>query len=384
MIRAAGLTAAFYGAMFFALGVHLPFWPVWLESWGLTPTQVSSYAGAAIIARVAAGAILPVIADRFAARRLLLALSCAGSALLFGLHPLIGDDWTLFGATILAAALSAPLLPLGEALGLRAALMHGFGYARVRAAGSCAFLIANLLLGVWIAEIGPGVIVWALVIPLLLAAVIAPVHPGGGAPPGAMADQARPGEALGLMTHPVFLMFTLAAAIGQASHAVYYVYSALDWERQGIAPETIGALWAAGVAVEIALMLGPGRWLVARLGPAAALGIGAAAGILRWGVMAFEPPLWSLWPLQGLHALTFAMAHLGAMAFIARAIPQRMAASAQGLFAGGIGGLAMAGATFLAGWVAGEHGPLAPAYGVAMAMSALANRSVLNCHLRSR
>jgi PPP family 3-phenylpropionic acid transporter len=49
--------------------------------------------------------------------------------------------------------------------------------------------------------------------------------------------------------------------------------------------------------------------------------------------MAFDPPVWALWPLQATHALTFALGHLGAVAFIARSIPPRLGASALGAMA---------------------------------------------------
>jgi PPP family 3-phenylpropionic acid transporter len=159
------------------------------------------------------------------------------------------------------------------------------------------------------------------------------VHPGGGAPPGAGLDRSKLREALRLMAHPVFLTFAVAASIGQASHAVYYVYGTLGWVGQGIGPGVIGFLWAIGVVAEIGLMLGPGRGLVERIGPAHAVALAGLAGMLRWGLMSLEPELVLLWPVQCLHALTFGLAHLGAMAFIAAAIPPRLQASAQGLYA---------------------------------------------------
>ena len=45
--QAALLTAAYYGVMFAALGAHLPYWPVWLEHWGLTTAEIGWYLGAA-------------------------------------------------------------------------------------------------------------------------------------------------------------------------------------------------------------------------------------------------------------------------------------------------------------------------------------------------
>jgi PPP family 3-phenylpropionic acid transporter len=49
--------------------------------------------------------------------------------------------------------------------------------------------------------------------------------------------------------------------------------------------------------------------------------------------MAFDPPLAVLMPLQALHALTYGAAHLGAILFITRAVPQIGMGSAQAFYA---------------------------------------------------
>ena len=74
-----------------------------------------------------------------------------------------------------------------------------------------------------------------------------------------------------------------------------------------------------------------------------------------------------LWVLQASHALTFAAGHLGAVAFIAAAAPERLAGSAQGVFGAVAGGLAMAGATALAAVVYPTFG--GGAYWIACGMS---------------
>jgi len=53
--------------------------------------------------------------------------------------------------------------------------------------------------------------------------------------------------------------------------------------------------------------------------------------------MAFEPDLPLLLFAQLLHGLTFAVPHLGAMYFILRATPPRLAATAQSLYSVSIG-----------------------------------------------
>ncbi|MEL7471228.1 MAG: MFS transporter, partial [Pseudomonadota bacterium] len=108
----------------------------------------------------------------------------------------------------------------------------------------------------------------------------------------------------------------------------------------------------------------PGRRWVTRLGAPHALALGGLAALVRWVALSAEPDLWLLWPLQVLHALSFGLAHLAAMAFLASALPGRMIASVQGVMTGVLGGGLSALVVVLAGDVV--DGPsIAPAYWIA-------------------
>ena len=96
---------------------------------------------------------------------------------------------------------------------------------------------------------------------------------------------------------------------------------------------TISLLWAESVAVEIVLMLFSG-WLLARLGVCGLIGLGLGCALVRWTGMAFTVELWALVLLQALHAGTFAACHLGAMAFIQRALPSNGTALGQSIYYG--------------------------------------------------
>ncbi|MEM6971856.1 MAG: MFS transporter [Pseudomonadota bacterium] len=350
--RAQILTAAFYAAVFTAVGAHLPFWPVWLAAWGLDEATIGYYLGAGLMVRIVANAAFAAIADRFAVRRLMLALMGFAAALVFLAHLVVESHVMLLVLTLLCTATLSPMMPLGEALGLRAARMHGFLYPTVRAAGSVAFLLANLAVGWAIGQTGPDAALWTLVGACLVAALLGLAHPGGGAPAGAAgSDTARLREGLALFQQRHLAVFALAAAAAQAAHASFYLLGSLEFTRMGLSPGIIGALWATGVIAETLLMLGPGRDWVTRLGPAQALALGAAVGIVRWGAMALYPPAWSLWLLQALHAFTFALVHLATMAFVARHLELRLQASGQGVLLGLSAGIAMAVATLAAGWL---------------------------------
>jgi PPP family 3-phenylpropionic acid transporter len=73
--------------------------------------------------------------------------------------------------------------------------------------------------------------------------------------------------------------------------------------------------------------------VVARLGPTGLSVVAAAAGVLRWAITAVTVDPWLLFPAQVLHAATFGMQHLAAMAVLARIVPSSEAATAQTLHA---------------------------------------------------
>ncbi|WP_161863561.1 MFS transporter [Algicella marina] len=340
--RPALLTAAFYTTMFAALGAYLPFWPVWLEDWGLSTAEVGLFLSLSMLTRTAAGFALPMIADRLDRRRATMAALCICAAMLFVAHLWADTRTALLILTLASGAIFSGLMPLGEALGAGASRRFGFAYARVRSAGSISFLAASMALGVLIAAFGANAALWTIVIFLIASAALGLVHPGGGTlkgqSPPALSDIFR------LMTDRTFLLFTAAAALAQSSHAVYYAYGSVHWRALGMSEPRIGALWSFSVVVEIVLMLGPGAWLMARLGPVGALAGGAVAGIVRWSLMVFDPTGAMVWVLQSLHAFSFALGHLGAMAFIAAAVPERFGGTAQGAYTGLAGGLLTAAA----------------------------------------
>lgn len=357
-------TSAWYVFFFLFAGAHLPFWPLWLRDWGLSETEVGTYSAAAIAMRVVLGVVLPWIADRLNAPRRMLAVLAVLMGVLYAAHFLIDARPILFAATLATAAVAAGMLPMADALSLRAAAQGGFGYATARSVGSAAFLAANLICGLAVARWGVDAALWWIILSFPPLIWLGLRHPGGA---GTTVARPKLTEAWRLLKSPVFLAAMIAGAATQGSHAVLYAYGSIHWASKGIDDATIGALWALGVAVEVALMAIWGRALIDRLGAAGAILLAASVGVFRWIIMTFDPGLSWLWPLQALHGLTFTAAHLGVMAFVQAAAPPQLAATAQGLTGALAGGVVMAAASFAAAWAYPAFGPDAYWIGAALA-----------------
>jgi PPP family 3-phenylpropionic acid transporter len=173
--------------------------------------------------------------------------------------------------------------------------------------------------------------------------------PARSTPHDGAAPRAAPRAAFGsLLGNRPFMLFLLTVSLLQASHAVYYGFSALHWQAAGHSVATIGWLWAEGVIAEV-LLFAAGAVLIRRFGPLGLVRLAAVGGLVRWSVLAATTELWALVAVQTLHALTFGAAHLAIMHFIARNAPPGLSATAQSVYAALSGGLALGLAMFAAG-----------------------------------
>jgi MFS transporter, PPP family, 3-phenylpropionic acid transporter len=183
-----------------------------------------------------------------------------------------------------------------------------------------------------------------------------------------------------MLRDPGFLAVLAAASLTQASHAMYYGFSVLDWRAGGLDGKVVGALWAVGVLSEIVLFSISGR-LPAAIGPTVLLRLGAIGAVFRWSIMAFDPPAAMLPLLQCLHALSFGATHLGTLGFIVQTTPAGLAARAQGYLAVALG-LGMAGAMSLSGLLYGRYG--AAGYAAMALLAAAGAVCALAAHQRTR
>jgi MFS transporter, PPP family, 3-phenylpropionic acid transporter len=355
--------AAFYAALFVALGVQVPFLPLWLAAKGLDATLIGIVLSLPMIVRVVAIPLATRGADRHDALHIVIVIASAMAVLGYGALGLAQGVVAITLAYTLASAFFTPLMPLADAYALRGLSQTGRAYGPVRLWGSAAFIVGTFAAGLLLDVIDPRDLIWIMVATLAMTTAAAvPLSPltlrHGGAAKGLP-------FARGLLRDPVLLAAAAAASLIQASHAIYYGFSALDWTAAGFGGGAIGALWALGVVAEIALFAISGRLSIA---PTTLLMLGGAGAVVRWGAMAFDPPPALLPPLQCLHAFSFGATHLGAVAVVARRAPVELAATAQGYFAVALG-LVMAAAMGVSGVLYARWGSLA--YG-AMALAAAA------------
>jgi PPP family 3-phenylpropionic acid transporter len=369
--------ALFYAGLFVVAGIQMPFFPVWLKAKGLDAEAIGFVVATPILVRVVAVPIAARLADRHGALRQVLVASSAGIAIGYTVVGWAEGFPAILAAVALAAALAAPAIPLADAYALKGLALRKRAYGPVRLWGSAAFIAANFAAGFASGYIAPTGYIWLIVAASALAAAaslaLRPLRPGGEPERIAPRRRRRP------LAMPGVLPVALGASLIQASHAVFYGFSTLDWTAKGLSGTAVGALWALGVAAEIVLFALSPR--LPALTPRVLLMVGAAAAAVRWTGMALDPPAMLLAPLQCLHALSFGATFLGAVQFLSRLAPEGEAATFQADFST-LQGIVTAAATGLSGVLYGSFGTLA--YGAMAAYAALGGFVVWVSAIRDR
>jgi PPP family 3-phenylpropionic acid transporter len=357
--------AVLYAAIFVVAGIQLPFFPVWLKAKGLDAQLIGIALAMPMIMRVIAIPVAARTADRYDVLRATLVVTTVASVAGYALVGLAEGAAAILATVALASLVFTPIMPLIETYALRGLGAHGQAYGPVRLWGSAAFIAGSFAAGFAADALPVRDLIWLIVAASLASALAAiflaplpaaPVH-------AATAPAAR----RALLRDPAFIAVVAAASLIQASHAVYYGFSALEWGADGLSGGVIAGLWALGVIAEIVLFAASGR-LPPFLSPVALIVIGAVGAVVRWTAMAFNPPLYLLPWLQLLHALSFGTTYFGSLNFVARAAPHGQGATAQG-YLSIASGATMAAALGVSGWLYAAFGGFAYA---AMALTAVA------------
>jgi PPP family 3-phenylpropionic acid transporter len=346
---------ALYALMYAAFGVSSPFMPAFFERRGVPPEQLGILFAAGTAIRLVSGPLVGRLADLTQALRGVLAV-CELLAAFVALGLLSAPSFTpLLLTSLLHAAALAPTTALADALALGAAQSRDarprFEYGWVRGTGSAVFVIGTLLSGQVVGPWGLTAIIVFQAALLVAAAGAATLIPTPGPQePVAAADPAAAGGVVALLRMPLFRRVMLISALVLGSHAMHDTFAVIRWSAAGVTPAMASALWSESVAAEVVVFFLIGPPLLTRLRPAGVLAVAAAAGVVRWVVMASSTSVMALAMVQPLHGLTFAALHLACMRLIPAIVPQSLAATAQAMYALGAGATTAL-LTLASGWL---------------------------------
>ncbi len=321
----------------------LPYLPLWLGVVGLAGWQIGVIGAMQPVLRWVSALALATAADRWRIRHRLLVAAAATGVLAF-VPLLMVRDFVPLAAGLGAIALChGMVIPTLDAVVLDNLDRAGGDYARLRVAGSVAFVVGALASAAALRVWSPAVV------PLLLLVANLGLVPSLLRLPPAQrghAHEARPPWAL--LTPPL-RAFLAAAFLLHVSCGAWQGFFALHVAALGL-PDTLpGLAWGLAVCVEIVLFVW-GRPLVQRFDPAQLVVATIVVTVVRWAATAMARSGLAVVGVQLAHAVTFSVFHLAAMALLARLVPAASSTSGQGLYgfvAFGLGlgmGMALAGA----------------------------------------
>lgn len=339
-----------YGALFLAIGVFMPFWPLWLADRGLGAEQISWLLAVASWVRIATTPALCRAYDRGGwFRHLPMTLVLAATAG-YALFSFAEGFWVLLLLQIFTAIAFQPLMPIIDSRAMAEVRAERIDYGRIRLWGSLTFILATLGAGYLLERQPVSIVLWlmlsALMVTTLAIAALPKVSNGKtGEPGGDRGDTVRLVEIFA--QRPLVVCLVVGALI-QGSHGMYYALGSLHWQSAGLSSETIGWLWSLGVIAEI-FLFARGRVLLRRLGPSGLLIAAGLAGTLRWVILGTTTVLVPVLFAQALHAFTFAATHLALMHAISIYAPPRLASTTQALNTSVGYGVAIGGAMLASG-----------------------------------
>lgn len=361
---------------FFALGglgTFFPFYSLYLrENAGLSGSQIGVVLAVLPLVAIAAQPAWGQLADLTGSRARVLALLAFGAAAGYAALALGSGFASLVLLTALLACFSTPLIPTAVSV----------TFALCRDAGPAAFGLCR----VW-GTVGFGVCVVGF--PFVLDALQAssgrvalaggPSEPGLGmmfpvtgalvgvaalialAVPrdGALGTRALRGDWRRLLAHPPYVRLLAVALLGyallQGPMGIFPIFV----RAHGGSLDTVSHLWILMLLLEVPLIALSGASL-RRLGARGVLGMGLAAGALRWTVCGFLPESGLAYPIQVLHGVVVAGLVIGAPLYVEAVVPEELRSTGQNV-------LAMVGTSFgglvsnlAAGGLLEAFGPDAP------------------------
>jgi len=328
MVTAAALhhIRSFYLAYFAAMGLFLPFFPLYLTGRGLDVAMVGVVVGILSLSRVLAPPLIGQRLDRgegAAPSGFIVTGSCV-AALIAALFAPTDSIWLLALLVFLFGSLWSSMLPLADGLSVAVSESAAASYGRLRVWGSIGFVVASLVGGVLLG--GERLMQFPFWIAGLMLAMALAARGFPAAIPDPHAASSAP-----LFAGP-YLLLLATSLFMQASHGAYYGFYSLYLAEAGYSNWQISAFWILGVAAEIVLMWGWSRPMQQAL-PARLLSLCLLLAALRWLGIGLTDHWLLLALLQLLHAATFAAFHLSAVTLVRRYAPPGRRAVAQGWYA---------------------------------------------------
>jgi MFS transporter, PPP family, 3-phenylpropionic acid transporter len=349
----------FHFSVFSTSGAAAAYFGVWMAQKGISPGEIGIVNAAPVFALLLINLFVGRLADRASDwRQVIILLSVIAAVTPFGLFFVSG----FAGVALVWTLVSIPagsLPPVVDAATLRMTERNGTSFGNIRGWGTLGAMSATAVTGLLAAWFGTVSFVPALVAMSIARAVLSLQLPRFRAPERQTTVAAALPRAKRLreVLKPWFVLPLVAFALVQATHFIITAFAALVWKQQGVPDSVLGLLIATSPAAEAVIMF-VWRKIGARVSARQMILAACIVTVFRWTVVAMSPPVWVLFLMQTLHAVTFAIGYLGTVHFIANWTSEDIAAEAQSFSFVLQQGMAVV-ALVLFGWLVGQFGAAA-------------------------
>jgi|WetSurMetagenome_2_1015567.scaffolds.fasta_scaffold147436_2 MFS transporter, PPP family, 3-phenylpropionic acid transporter len=329
----------FYFAYYGGVGTLLPYFAPYLRGLGFTGEQIGTVQMIGPLVAVPVAIAWSTAADRLRAPARVLGMATAWAFLAVLLLPATRTPLAV-GAVLLAYSLAdRAVVPLVDSVTVEwAAHQPGTTYARIRLFGSVGFAVLSSTVGVLLTWRGdrPGdpLVPVALVACVGAYALVARHLSAAPAPP----HPPRFREMAGLLAHGPLLALLVVFSVHWGATAPFHLLFGLFVRDLGMPASITGVGMTVGVAAEVAALLAFPR-IAGRFSLRAILAASFAVSALRWLLLSRATGAVAVVALQLLHAFTFGLFWGAAMDAMSRAVPSRLRATGQAIFAAVVFGL---------------------------------------------
>lgn len=336
--------SGFYLFYFALLGSLVPYWSLYLKSFGFSAQTIGVLMAMLHLSRIVAPNLWGWLADYSGQR---LRIIRFGACLTWMVFIAIFWQTSAVGIGLVMLLFSFfwnAVLPQFEVLTLQHLGKSRDRYSQVRVWGSIGFVLAVLGTGLLLDYVKiqwlPAVAL-LLMIMLWLNSLIVPA-------PTQVQPQESKAQSLGsILRQPQVQVFLLIFFLVQFSHGPYYTFFSVMLQDLGYGPGQIGLLWALGVVAEILLFFCM-PFLFGRFSLRTLMLISLSLCVLRWLLIAlFAQYLGMLLLAQILHAASFGSLHAVGIALVYHYFSHNTQGRGQALFASaGFGAGGATGALF--------------------------------------
>ncbi len=307
---------------------------IWLSQHGIPADQIGIINALPMLGLLLLNMIIGRIADRADDwRTAIIVISLLSALAPIGLY-FTSEFWGILLIWALTGMSNGLVAPIIDAATVRMTRRNGTDFGAVRAWATIGYIVGAAGIGALLTVVGSGAFISLYLGMTVLRAVIGFLLPRFRAPaqeatladvPQAPTERPKLRDSLKLW----FVLPLLAFALVNSNNAVIGSFGALLWHQQGVSDHLLGPLLGIAATGEAALMFAWRRFggrVTARNMILAA----AAAGLLRFTILAFAPPVEVIFVVQLLHAFSFGMGYFGVVHFIANWTHETNAAEAQG------------------------------------------------------